>query len=38
MSRTTNTLSKPFARTMDFDTNDTDVTSRVFAGFDLKPR
>ncbi|MHB1201870.1 MAG: YbcC family protein [Acidithiobacillus sp.] len=36
MNRTTSTLAKPFARTMDFNTNDTDVTtSRAVAAYDL---
>lgn len=34
MDRTTTTLSKPFARTIDFNTNDTDITSRAVAAYD----
>lgn len=35
MNRTTTIPSKPFAKTMDFDTNDTDGTSRASAVYDL---
>jgi uncharacterized protein YbcC (UPF0753/DUF2309 family) len=34
MNRTTTTLSKPFAGTMDFNINDTDITSRAIAAYD----
>ena len=34
MDHTTTTFSEPLARTMDFDTNDTDMTSRAVATYD----